>query len=50
MMDLNPIGAPRRDWKKVLVGDGIVVVRHPDLALTLDLIGKVASRLEIVAG
>lgn len=50
MMDLNPIGAPRRDWKKMLVGDGIVVVRHPDLDVTLDLIGKVASRLEIVAG
>lgn len=50
MMDLNPIGAPRRDWRKVLVGDGIVVVRHPDLNVTLELIGKVASRLEIIAG
>jgi hypothetical protein len=50
MMDLNPIGSPRRDWKKMLVGDGIVVVRHPDLDVTLDLVGKVASRLQIVAG
>lgn len=50
MMDLNPIGAPRRDWKKMLVGDGIIVVRHPDLDVTLDLVGKVAGRLEIVAG
>ena len=50
MMDLNPIGAPRRDWRKVLVGDGIVVVRHPDLQRTMELAGKVASRLEVVAG
>lgn len=49
-LDLNPIGSPRRDWRKVLVGDGMVIVRHPDLQTTLDLAGKVASRLEIVAG
>lgn len=49
MMDLNPIGSPRRDWKNVLVGDGIVVVRHPDLQSTIEIAGKVASRLEIVA-
>ena len=50
MMELTPIGAPRRDWRKVLVGDGIVVVRHPDLQATIEMAGKVASRLEVVAG
>ncbi|MDX1494121.1 MAG: ATP-grasp domain-containing protein [Longimicrobiales bacterium] len=49
-LDLNPIGAPRRDWRKVLVGDGMVIVRHPDLQTTVEMAGKVASRLEIVAG
>jgi formate-dependent phosphoribosylglycinamide formyltransferase (GAR transformylase) len=49
-MDLNPIGAPRRDWRKVLVGDGMIVVRHPDLQTTIDLAGKVASRFQVVAG
>jgi len=49
MMDLNPIGAQRRDWKNVLVGDGIIVVRHPDLQSTVEIAGKVVSRLEIVA-
>jgi hypothetical protein len=34
----------------VLVGDGIVVVRHPDLQATIEMAGKVASRLEVVAG
>jgi len=50
MMDLNPIGSARRDWRKVLVGDGIIVVRHPDLPTTIDLAGKVASRMQVVAG
>ena len=49
-LDLNPIGAPRRDWRKVLVGDGMVIVRHPDLRTTVEMAGKVASRLAIVAG
>lgn len=49
-LELNPIGSPRRDWRKVLVGDGMVIVRHPDLPTTVEMAGKVASRLEIVAG
>jgi formate-dependent phosphoribosylglycinamide formyltransferase (GAR transformylase) len=50
MMELNPVGSPRRDWRRVLVGDGIVVVRHPDLQTTAEMARKVASRLELVAG
>jgi hypothetical protein len=50
LMELTPIGAPRRDWKSVLVGDGIVVIRHPDLDSTIEIAGKVASRLQVVAG
>jgi formate-dependent phosphoribosylglycinamide formyltransferase (GAR transformylase) len=49
-MELNPIGSPCRDWRKVLAGDGMLIVRHPDLATTMDMVGKVASRLELVAG
>lgn len=49
-MELNSIGSPRRDWRKVLVGDGMVIVRHPDLQTTIDMSGRVASQLEIVAG
>lgn len=49
-IDLNPVGAPRRDWTKLLVGDGMVILRHPDLQRTIDMAGMVASRLEIVAG
>jgi formate-dependent phosphoribosylglycinamide formyltransferase (GAR transformylase) len=50
LMELTPIGAPRRDWKSVLVGDGIVVVRHPDLDSTIEIAGRVASELHVVAG
>lgn len=48
-LDLNPIGAPRRDWKLVLVGDGMVVLRHPDLGTTEAMAQRVASHLHIVA-
>lgn len=49
-LDLNPIGARRRDWRKMLVGDGMVIVRHPDLRRTREIAEMVASRLEVVAG
>jgi formate-dependent phosphoribosylglycinamide formyltransferase (GAR transformylase) len=49
-VDLTPIGSPRRDWKQVLVGDGLLIVRHPDLQTTIELAGKVASRFQVIAG
>ena len=49
-IELTPIGSPRRDWRKTLVGDGLVIVRHPDLETTIDLAGKVSSRFQVVAG
>jgi len=49
-LDLNPIGAPRRDWRNVLVGDGKVVVRHPDLETLHAMTQRVAGHLHIVAG
>lgn len=49
-IDLNPIGAPRRDWRKVLVGDGLVVVRHPDHATARAMAERVAARLHVIAG
>ena len=49
-VDLNPIGAPRRDWRRQLVGDGLVVVRHPDLERTRRMAERIASHLHVVAG
>lgn len=30
LVDLLPVGAPRRDWVQTLLSDGYVVIRHPD--------------------
>jgi hypothetical protein len=49
-IDLNPVGSPRRDWRKLLVGDGMVTVRHPDLTTALGMAEKVAAHLHIIAG
>jgi hypothetical protein len=48
-VDLLPIGAPRRNWRQTLISDGWVVVRHPDLATTMELADKVGTDLRIHA-
>ena len=50
VVDLLPVGAPRRDWKQTLLSDGHVVVRHPDLAATLEMADRIGTDLEIWAG
>ena len=49
-IELNPIGAPRKDWKSVLVGDGMVIIRHPDRATALAMRDHIQAHLHIVAG
>ena len=49
-LELTPIGAPRRDWRQVVVGDGWIVVRHPDLDACLDMSERFVNDLVIVAG
>ena len=49
-LELNPIGSPRRDWKSVLVADGMIIVRHPDLRTTIDMAERIAGRFHVVAG
>ena len=48
-LELTPIGEPRRDWRKVIVGDGWIVVRHPDLAFTQEMADGFGSELKVVA-
>ncbi len=47
--ELNPIGASRRNWKQQLIGDGMVVVRHPDLRVCTELADRVGTDLQIYA-
>jgi formate-dependent phosphoribosylglycinamide formyltransferase (GAR transformylase) len=48
-IDLVAIGEPRRDWKAIVLSDGIVVVRHPDLATTYALADRIATELHVYA-
>ena len=46
---LSPVGSRRRDWKKTLVSDGFIMLRHPDLKTTMAMADKVGSELQIYA-
>ena len=48
-IDLVPVGQPRRDYRKVVEGDGWVVVRHPNLERTIEMADSVASDLRMYA-
>lgn len=45
---LSP-GTPRRDWRKTLVSDGFVMLRHEDLAQTLAMADAVGTDLQLYA-
>ena len=47
--DLLPIGAPRRNWRQTLLSDGYLIVRHPELARTLEIADAVGTDLYIEA-
>jgi biotin carboxylase len=49
VVDLAPIGSPRRDWRSSAVGDGWIVVRHPDLDACLRMGDAFASELRLIA-
>lgn len=49
-LDLNPFGAPRRDWRAQLAGDGMVAIRHPDLPTALTIADRFGTDFRIVAG
>ena len=48
-LDLLQPGTPRRDWEQVLISDGMVVVRHPDLAATMEMADRVGVELQMYA-
>src|SRR5215831_12619840 len=49
-VDLLPIGTLRRDWRAVTISDGMVVVRHPELAKTVEMTERFAAELHLHAG
>ena len=48
-LDLLPIGAPRRDWRAVIISDGVVIVRHPELSKTIEMTERFAAGLHLYA-
>jgi Carbamoyl-phosphate synthase L chain, ATP binding domain len=46
---LLPPGTPRRDWRKTLVSDGFIMLRHADLQETLQMADAVGSELQLYA-
>jgi biotin carboxylase len=48
-VELLPIGATRRDWQRTFLGDGYVVVRHPELRATLEMADRVGTELRLEA-
>ncbi len=49
-LELLPVGAPRRDWRATTIGDGMVIVRHPELPKALEMAQRFAAELRLFAG
>jgi ATP-grasp domain len=49
LLDLLPIGAPRRDWRATVIGDGMIVVRHPELQPVIEMTERFASEMQMYA-
>ncbi len=47
--NLLPVGATRRNWKQTLVSDGFVIVRHPELELTLAMADEFGADVRLFA-
>jgi hypothetical protein len=50
LVDLLPVGAPRRDWRATTVGDGIIMVRHPELQRVIEMTERFAAEVQLHAG
>jgi hypothetical protein len=50
VVDLLPVGAPRRDWRAVLISDGMIMVRHPELQPVIEMTERFAADLQMYAG
>jgi formate-dependent phosphoribosylglycinamide formyltransferase (GAR transformylase) len=49
LLDLLPVGTPRRDWRSTVTGDGMVVVRHPELQQVIEMTEAFARDFQLYA-
>jgi hypothetical protein len=50
LVDLLAPGTPRRDWRSTVVGDGAIMVRHPDFQQVVEMTERFAADLQMYAG
>jgi len=50
VVDLLPVGAPRRDWRATTIADGIIMVRDPELQTVIEMTERIAAGVELYAG
>ncbi len=48
-VELTGVGEPAKDWRRSIVGDGFVMLRHPDLETTLEMADFVGTTLQLYA-
>jgi len=48
-VDLTPVGHPAKDWRRSVLADGFVMLRHPELQATLDMADRVAKEVQLYA-
>jgi biotin carboxylase len=48
-LELLPVGAPRRDWRATLIADGMVIIRHRELPMALEIAQRFAADLRLYA-
>jgi biotin carboxylase len=49
LLDLLPVGAPRRDWRSTVTADGMIVVRHPELQQVIEMTEAFAGDFQLFA-
>ena len=49
-VELLPVGAPRRDWRATTISDGLVIIRHRELAAATEIAERFAADLHLYAG
>jgi biotin carboxylase len=49
VVDLLPVGAPRRDWRSSVIGDGMIVVRHPEFQRVVEMTDRFAAEVKLYA-
>jgi biotin carboxylase len=48
-VELLQVGAPRRDWRATTIGDGMVIIRHAELAQANEIARRFAAELQLYA-